>query len=57
MWEKKFENMTEQREVPEVESTEEEQAYQFDSASLEEDDLLQASTNIATVDGPSSRFG
>ena len=36
--------MTEHHEVSEVESTEEEQADQFDSASEEEDDLLEIST-------------
>ena len=36
--------MTEHHEVSKVESTEEEQADQFDSASEEEDDLLEIST-------------
>ena len=37
--------MTEQHEVPQVEAIKEEQAEKFDSASEEEDDLLQTSTN------------
>ena len=42
--------MTEQNEVPKVESTEEEQADQYDSASEEENHLLQTSTNVASLD-------
>ena len=57
--------MTEQQEVPEVESIEVEQAYQFDSASEEMDYLHPTSTNnVAILDkgslflvGRSSRFG
>ena len=56
--------MTEQHEVPEVESTEEEQVDQFNSESGEEEDLLQASINVASLDKwslfsvvSSSRFG
>ena len=39
-----------EKEVSEVESTEAEQADQFDSASEEEDDSLQGSTNAASLD-------
>ena len=43
--------MTEQHEVPKVESTEEEQADQFDSASERQDDLLETVTNnVANLD-------
>ena len=42
--------MTEQHEVFKVEITEEDQADQFDSASEEVDDLLQASTNVTSLD-------
>ena len=57
--------MTEQRKVPEMENTEEEQADQLVSVSEEEDDLLQTSTsNIVSLDARflffvdrSSRFG
>ena len=57
--------MTEQHEVPEIESTEEEQVDQFDTASEREDDLLETLTNnVASLGegslffvGCSSRFG
>ena len=42
--------MTEQHEVFKVEITEEDQADQIDSASEEVDDLLQASTNVTSLD-------
>ena len=62
---KEVPHVTDQHKVPEVESTEEKQADQFDSASEEEDDLLPTSTiNVARlVEGSlflvsrSSRFG
>ena len=42
--------MTEQHEVPQVQGAGEEQVDQFDSASEEEDDLLQTSTNVTSLD-------
>ena len=45
-FQRKWYNLTEQHEVLKVESTEEEQADQFDSACEEEDNLLQTSTVI-----------
>ena len=41
--------MTEQHAKPEVEITEEDQADQFVFASEENDDLLKASTNVASL--------
>ena len=44
-------NKTSQHEIPEVESTEEEQEDQFDSASEEEDNLLSTSvSNVTSLD-------
>ena len=49
--------MTEQHEMSKVESTEEKQVDQFDSASEVEDDLLQTSiNNVASLDEVSLYF-
>ena len=63
--EKEVSNMTDQNELPEEESRDEEQEDQLDSASEEEDDLLSTSvSNITSLDegsfflvGCSSRLG
>ena len=63
--EKEVPNVNDQHEVPEVVSTEKEQADQFESPSEEEEDLLPTSTsNVPNLNdrslfsvGRSSRFG
>ena len=47
--------MTKQHEVPQVQGAGEEQVDQFDSASEEDDDLLQTSTNVTSL-GEGSLF-